>query len=165
MTTTPTSRSANLRHLVSANLLAFGLTSPSLATSSPPVALVSFPPGVAAPREAADSPAVRLTLEQVKAKLSGAAQGRAPELANADLSGLDLTGIDFKRASLTGSRLVESKLIGANLFSCDLTDAVLTGADLSRANLDGTVLRRADFQRANLQGASLFATIIEAADL
>ena len=82
-----------------------------------------------------------------------------------DLSGLDLTGIDFKRASLTGSRLVESKLIGANLFSCDLTDAVLTGADLSRANLDGTVLRRADFQRANLEGASLFATIIEAADL
>ena len=54
---------------------------------------------------------------------------------------------------------------GANLFSCDLTDAVATGADLSRANLDGTVLRRADLRKANLRGASLFATIIEAADL
>ena len=54
---------------------------------------------------------------------------------------------------------------GANLFSCDLTDAVATDAVLSKAHMDGTVLRRADFQRANLEGASLFATILEQTNL
>ena len=95
-------------------------------------------------------------------RLAAAREAAAPDLAGVDLSGLDLRGVDFRRANLTGARLADAKLGGANLFSCDLTDAVATGADLTEANLDGTVLRRADFRKANLEGASLFATIIEA---
>ena len=117
------------------------------------------------PTEPADSPAARLSLADVKARLAAATQSAPPDFSKSDLSGLDLTGVDFKHANLTGASLANSKLAGANLFSCDLTDAILTGADFTRANLDGTVLRRAKLQGANLQGASLFATIIEAADL
>src|SRR5687767_3973030 len=72
----------------------------------------------------ADSPAVRLSLEQVKARLAAGTEEKAPDLSNTDLSGLDLHGVDFKRANLTGARLVGSKLAGANLFTSDLTDAV-----------------------------------------
>jgi uncharacterized protein YjbI with pentapeptide repeats len=112
-----------------------------------------------------DTPTTRMSLAQLKAKLTGATEEKPPDLTKADLSGLDLSGVDFKRANLAGARLAGTKLVGANLFTADLTDAVLTDADLSKANLDGSVLRRANLQRANLEGASLFATIIEAADL
>ena len=120
---------------------------------------------LAPPSFPADSPAVRLTLAQVKARLAAGTEQTPPDLSRVDVSGLDLSGIDFKRANLAGARLVGVKLPGANLFTCDLTDAVLDDADLTKANLDGSVLRRASLQRANLTGASLFATIIEAADL
>src|SRR5687767_12631275 len=105
---------------------------------------------------AADSPAVRLSLAQVKARLAAGTEETPPDLSRTDLSRLDLSGVDFRRANLTGSRLVGTKLVGANLFTSDLTDAVLTGSDLRKANLDGTVLRRANLERANLTGASLF---------
>src|SRR6185312_10747147 len=55
-----------------------------------------------AEREPADSPTVRLTLEQLKAKLSTAG-AEGPDLSKVNLSGLDLSGIDFKRANLTGA--------------------------------------------------------------
>src|SRR5690349_6488523 len=110
----------------------------------------------------ADSPASRLTVAAVKAKLAAATQSSPPDLSKSDLSGLDLTGVDFKRANLAGALLAGTKLAGANLFSCDLADASLAGADATKANLDGTVLRRANLEKANLQGASMFATIIEA---
>jgi uncharacterized protein YjbI with pentapeptide repeats len=114
---------------------------------------------------AVDSPTTRMSLAQLKAKLSAATEDKPPDLTKANLSGLDLSGIDFKRATLAGARLAGTKLVGANLFTADLTDAVLTDADLSQANLDGSVLRRANFERANLENASLFATIVESADL
>ena len=115
--------------------------------------------------EVVDSPTVRMSLPQLKAKLAAATEDQPPNLSKVNLSGMDLSGVDFKRANLTGARLAGTKLVGANLFTADLTDAVLTDADLSKANLDGSVLRRANLQRANLEGASLFATIIESADL
>jgi uncharacterized protein YjbI with pentapeptide repeats len=131
-------------------------------------AAARFPgqPASGAPKgQPADTPAVRLDLEGLKARLARDTGGEPPDLSRTDLSGLDLSGLDFKKANLTGARFENAKMAGANLFACDLTDAVLTGADLTHANLDGTVLRRARLERANLQGASLFATIIEAADL
>jgi len=107
----------------------------------------------------------RLTLADVQAKLSAATQQSPPDFSGADLSGLELNGTDFRRANLAKARLVGTKLAKANLFSCDLTDAVVSGADLRGANLDGTTLRRANLHEANLEGASLFATIVEQADL
>src|SRR6476661_5923125 len=71
----------------------------------------------------ADSPATRLGLAEVKARLAAATQSAPPDFSRSDLSGLDLTGMDFKRANLSGASLANSKLPGANLFSCDLTDA------------------------------------------
>ncbi|MFL5403033.1 MAG: pentapeptide repeat-containing protein [Gemmatimonadales bacterium] len=114
---------------------------------------------------AVDTPAVRLTLAQLRSKLDAATEDKPPDLSKADLSGLNLSGVDFKRANLAGARLAGTKLVRANLFTADLTDAMLADADLSGANLDGSVLRRANLQRADLQNASLFATIIESADL
>ncbi|HEV8176858.1 MAG TPA: hypothetical protein VGP44_04145, partial [Gemmatimonadales bacterium] len=45
-----------------------------------------------------DTPTVRLTLAQVKARLAAGTEEKAPDLSRADLSGLDLHGVDFKRA-------------------------------------------------------------------
>jgi uncharacterized protein YjbI with pentapeptide repeats len=58
-------------------------------------ALASPHAGIAfAEREPTDSPTVRLTLEQLKAKLSTAG-AEGPDLSKVNLSGLDLSGIDF----------------------------------------------------------------------
>src|SRR4051812_33557150 len=75
--------------------------------------------GVYATHFATDSPTVRLTAEQVKARLAAGTEDKAPDLSNTDLSGLDLHGVDFKRANLTRARLTGSKLGGANLFTSD----------------------------------------------
>ena len=48
--------------------------------------------GVYPTRFAADTPGVRLTLEQVKARLAAGTEEKAPDLSNTDLSGLDLHG-------------------------------------------------------------------------
>jgi uncharacterized protein YjbI with pentapeptide repeats len=106
------------------------------------VAAVLLALAIGAHSAAAQSP--RLTAADVTSRLAQATDAMPANLEGADLSGL---------------------VLGADLFSCDLTDAVLEGADLKKANLDGTTLRRANLARADLRGASLFATIIESANL
>src|SRR4029453_7943816 len=55
---------------------------------------------LAPPPFPADSPAIRLTLAQVKGRLAAGTEEAPPDLARTDISGLDLSGIDFKRANL-----------------------------------------------------------------
>src|SRR5262245_6165357 len=86
---------------------------PAIGGPQPPAAPASFP---------ADTPAVRLDLDGLKARLAKDT-GASPDLSNVDLGGLDLSGFDFKKANLTGAGLANTKLAGANLFACDLTDA------------------------------------------
>ena len=75
--------------------------------------------------ERADSPTVRLTAAQVKSRLAaGDGRARLRTSPRPTSAGSTCTGVDFKRANLTGARLADSKLAGANLFSCDLTDAI-----------------------------------------
>jgi len=61
-----------------------------------PRSLAGAAPAVAAVRaQPADSPATRLTVADVKARLAAATQSAPPDFSKGDLSGLDLTGLDF----------------------------------------------------------------------
>src|SRR5689334_15850016 len=79
----------------------------SLALVAAGVLPLAFPRGAAArpswvpARESADSPAVRLTVAQVRERLAAGTASAPPDLSAADLSGLDLHGVDFKQANLT----------------------------------------------------------------
>ena len=69
------------------------------------LASITVPAGLPGPREVIDTPAVRLDLAQVRARIAAGSGDSLPDLSHADLSGLDLHGIDFRRANLTGARL------------------------------------------------------------
>ncbi len=125
----------------------------------------TFPPIASLALVPSDTPPAPLTLDELKRRLDASTPSNPANLSGADLRALDLTGLDFRQAILVGADLREGKLSGVNCFACDLTDAKLNRADLRKANLDGSTLRRADMRGANLQNASLFATIIEQAQL
>ena len=66
------------------------------------------PVGLTISPQPADSPAARLSVAEVKARLAAATQSAPPDFSKSDLSGLDLTGLDFKRANLAGASLANS---------------------------------------------------------
>src|SRR5690349_24281891 len=69
--------------------------------------------------QAGDSPAVGLTVSQLKTRLAAATQSAPADLSNTDLSGRDLAGLGFKHARLTDGTLRNAKLAGASLLACD----------------------------------------------
>lgn len=99
----------------------------------------------------------------------------APDLREADLSGITLyeanlskanlieaclTDANLNEASMNQARLGGANLEGARLFKTqlrksDLTRAKLNGADLTEANLDSACLLEAELERSNLSWAHL----------
>ena len=85
-----------------------------------------------------DTPAVRLTWSGAQGPAGRGHRGQAarplqhrPERARSSRRGLQARQADRRPPGGHQAR-------GANLFTCDLTDAMLTDADLTKANLDGT---------------------------
>jgi hypothetical protein len=58
-------------------------------------------------------------------------QGKAPDLKNANLSGMDLRKAHFKGLDLTGCYLRNTNLRGVDLTGCNLKGASLQGAQIS----------------------------------
>ncbi len=86
-------------------------------------------------------------LDEVSARVRGAARATSVPLPRRVLPGADLLG----------AKLVDVDLRGANLRGAYLIAADLSGADLSAADLLGTDLRDAELAGANL-GSALFLT-------
>jgi uncharacterized protein YjbI with pentapeptide repeats len=104
-----------------------------------------------------------------EANLSGMALSGA-DLRKANLSGANLRGADLRKANLSGANLSGANLSGAalnvaELSAADLREADLSHATLIRANLSGANLLRADLRRADLSGAHLGGADLRAADL
>src|SRR6266540_3371846 len=110
-------------------------------------------------------PGARLTQEQVLAALARATEEAPADFSGRDLSGLDLGGVDFKRANLSHCRLVRTNFAGARMFAVQLDDAVATEANFTGTVLDVAWMRRIDLSRAILRDASLYATLLTAANL
>jgi len=114
----------------------------------------------------------------------------APDLSEAELSGVNFTGANLHKtsirkaqlnnANMNGSDLSESDLTaasmenvdlrGANLDKANLSNATLSGASLREAkltdaNLSGTVLANADMKKADLTAANLYQANLQDANL
>ena len=93
--------------------------------------------------------ATKLTRKEVLRIVSEArAEGKRPDLSNANL-----TSTNLGYASLHDANLPLANLSGANLTDAGLADADLSGADLSNADLTDANLTDADLRDANLRGA------------
>jgi len=84
--------------------------------------------------------------------------GVAPQLAEADLSGLDLSSFDLSastldRADLSRAKLTKANLSGATLRQTNLYDAHLHCADVRHADFQGADLREALIKEARTDGA------------
>jgi uncharacterized protein YjbI with pentapeptide repeats len=79
----------------------------------------------------------------------------APDLSEANLSGMALSGADLRKTNLSGADLSRADLRKADLSGANLLRADLRKADLSGANLGGAHLRGADLRAADLGGANL----------
>jgi uncharacterized protein YjbI with pentapeptide repeats len=94
----------------------------------------------------------------------------APDLREADLSGISLDGVDLHRADLykvdlRHRNLSSTNLLMANLNHADLTAADLNHVDLTAAWLMSAVLQGANLRDARLNGAHLNQIVLENADL
>jgi uncharacterized protein YjbI with pentapeptide repeats len=94
----------------------------------------------------------------------------APDLREADLSGIIFDGADFHRADLYGVNLSHRDLSTTNLLMANLNRADLTGADLNHVDLTAAwfmsaKLHGANLRHARLDGAHLNQTVLENSDL
>lgn len=94
----------------------------------------------------------------------------APNLQNADLSGLvlenvNLAGANLKGADLSGTYLYDADLQKANLEKATLTRAVLIGANFHGANLTKAKLEHAYLAQSDLSNATLTGACLQEADL
>jgi uncharacterized protein YjbI with pentapeptide repeats len=94
----------------------------------------------------------------------------APDLREADLSGITLDGVNFFRTELFKVNLRQrdlrsANLLMANLNHADLTEANLRGVNLSAGWFMSAKMYGANLQRARLDGAHLTSATLEKADL
>ena len=94
----------------------------------------------------------------------------APNLQNADLSGLELENVNLARADLRGANLANAYLYDADFQQADLRGAILVrstlvGANLCKANLSGAVLEHAYLNQSDLSSANLTGACLQEADL
>lgn len=89
----------------------------------------------------------------------------APDLSEADLSGVDLRGANLGAANLSRAVLSGADLSRANLTHADLSQASLTNATLYKADLNSADLNEADISWAYLVEANLTMARLDGADL
>ncbi|MEO1389709.1 MAG: pentapeptide repeat-containing protein [Cyanobacteria bacterium J06634_6] len=94
----------------------------------------------------------------------------APNLRDADLTGLELENVNFARADLRGADLTNAYLYDADFQQADLRGAILSrsmlvGANLCKANLSEAILEHAYLNQSDLSNANLTGACLQEADL
>ena len=103
----------------------------------------------------------KLTREEVLRIVSEArAEGKRPDLSDANLSDVNLYGANLRGANLPLADLPGADLTGADLAGADLHGADLTGANLCGANLSGANLSRTLWDGLTLDGLHRYRCLL-----